>query len=241
MTDDGTAAAGRPPRLGIPFDEAARHVEHLGFLDVNGTAPQAPGGSNLVVALRERPTLVHFDPERVEHWVAEGGRGRLAEISRKPSVPPERRFLWGTIKVFDRLEVFNSFLTFGGTVRVVERDSATMLVVFSSHAPILRSTGHSQAVDLSTGEVGAFFARMMIPIDFTPGAEARITASAPMAIYAAFHASMEARFDASEELRASHPAFAAWCRRERRRLAALFGPDWEAGRALATELGLAGR
>ena len=237
MTLDATAP-GPPARLGISFDEAARHVEHLGFLDVNGSTPQAAGGSNLVVALRDHPTLTHFDPERVEHWVVADGRGRPAEITRATETPVERPFSWGTIRVVDRLEVYNSFLTFGGTVRVVARDPATTLVVLSSHAPILRSTGHSQGVDLSTGEVGAFFARMMVPIDFTPGAEARIAAAPPMALYGAFHASMEARFAASEELRASHPAFAAWSGRERRRLAVAFGPDWEAGRALATELGL---
>ncbi len=233
------AVTGRPPRLGITFDEAAHHVESLGFLDVNGTAPQAPGGANLVVALRERPTLVHFDPERVDHWIVEAGRGRPAEITRKTTLPLERPFSWGTIRVVDRLDVFNSFLTFGGIVRAVARDASTTLVVFSSHAPILRSTGHSQGVDLSTGEVGAFFARMMIPIDYTPGAEGRTAAAAPMALYAAFHVSMEARLDASEELRASHPAFGAWCRRERQRLATAFGPDWAAGGLLATELGLA--
>jgi hypothetical protein len=227
------------PRLGISIDEAARHVEHLGFLDVNGTAPQAAGGANLVVALRERPVLTHFDPERVEHWVAAGGRGRRAEITRATTVPLERAFAWGTIRVVDRLEVFNSFLTFGGTVRAVALDAATTIVVLASHAPILRSTGHSQGVDLSTGEVGAFFARMMIPIDFTPGAETRIADAAPMTVYAAFHASVQARLDASEELRASHPGFTAWCGRERHRLADVFRPDWEAGQALAGELGLA--
>ena len=237
MTSDATA--GRHPRLGISFDEAAEHVRNLGFLEVNGTAPQAPGGANLVVALRERPTLVHFDPERVEHWVAAGDRGRPAEITRATALRLERPFSWGTIRVVDRLEVFNSFLTFGGVVRAVARDASTTLVVFSSEAPILRSTGHSQGVDLSTGEVGAFFARLMIPIDFTPGAEARITAAGPMAIYSAFHASIDARLEDSEELRASHPGFDAWCHRERRRLAETFGPDWETGSALARDLGLA--
>jgi hypothetical protein len=230
---------GPPNPLGISIDEAARHVERLGFLDVNGTAPQAGGGANLVVALRERPVLTHFDPERVEHWVAVDGRGRPAEITRATVLPLERPFSWGTIRVVDRLEVYNSFLTFGGTVRAVARDAATTLVVLSSHAPILRSTGHSQGVDLSTGEVGAFFARMMIPIDFTPGAEARIAASSPVTVYAAFHASVHGRLDESDDLRESHPEFDAWCRRERQRLATLFGADWEAGQTLAVELGLA--
>jgi hypothetical protein len=233
-----SAAAGGSPRLGISIVEAARHVERLGFLDVNGTAPQAPGGANLVVALRERPTLLHFDPEHVEHWVVAGGRGRLTDITRATAVPFERSFSWGTIRVVDRLEVFNSFLTFGGTVRAAEIDATTTIVTFASHAPILRSTGHSQGVDLSTGEVGAFFARMMIPIDFTPGAETRIADASPMARYGAFHASIGARLRASEELRASHPGFAAWCKRERERLATTFAADWEAGRTLARDLGL---
>jgi hypothetical protein len=60
-----------------------------------------------------------------------------------------------------------------------------------------------------------------------------------MAIYAAFHASAQQRLGESGELRESHPDFAAWCRHERERLADLFGADWEAGRALAVELGLA--
>jgi hypothetical protein len=59
-----------------------------------------------------------------------------------------------------------------------------------------------------------------------------------MTVYAAFHASVEARFGASEDLRLSHPGFNAWCGRERHRLAGEFPADWEAGRALARELGL---
>ena len=60
-----------------------------------------------------------------------------------------------------------------------------------------------------------------------------------MAIYAAFHASAHERLGESGELREAHPDFAAWCRRERQRLADLFGADWAAGQALALELGLA--
>jgi hypothetical protein len=213
-------------------------VAHLGFLDVNGTAPQAPGGSNLVVALRDRPTLAHFDPERVEHWTFTAGKGQLGEVTRRTPVPLEHPFAWGTIRVVDRLEVFNSFLTFGGTLHAVEWDATTTIAVFSSHAPILRSTGHSQGVDLSTGEVGAFFARMRIPINFIPGAEQRIGEAAPMTVYAGFHAATWARLESSEELRETQPAFAAWCHRERLRLASTFAADWAAGRALAHELRL---
>jgi hypothetical protein len=226
------------PPLGIPMADAMRLVERLGFLDVQGTAPQAPGGANLVVALRERPTLEHFDPERVEYWVAHADRGRPAEITRRTTVPLEQPFEWGTIRVIDRLEVSNSFLSFGGTLRTVAVDAATMLTVFASHAPIMRAAGHSQQSDTWADEVGAFFAELIIPVHFTPGAEERVTAATPMAVYAAFHVSAAARYRASEELRLTHPGFAAWCGRERQRLATVFPADWEAGGALARELGL---
>jgi hypothetical protein len=237
MTSDLARREAQPP-LGIPMAEAMRFVEHLGFLDVHGTAPQSPGGANLVVALRERPSLEHFDPERIEYWIAHADRGRPAEITRKTAMPVEQPFEWGTIRVVDRLEVSNSFLTFGGTLRAAAVDASTTLVVFSSHAPILRSSGHSQQIDLSAGEVGAFFAEMIVPVHFMPGAEQRVAASTAMAVYAAFHVSAAARYEASEELRLTHPGFAAWCVRERRRLAAAFPADWEAGRTLARELGL---
>jgi hypothetical protein len=236
MTTEPTSRGG--PLLGIPLADAARYVERLGFHDVNGTSPQVPGGANLVVALRDRPALSHFDPERVEYWIDVAGRGQQAEITRKTSVPLERHFEWGTIKIVDRLEVSNSFLTFGGRLRAVALDPTTTLVVFSSHAPILRSAGHSQLVDPSTGEVGAFFARLRVPVDFTPGAEQRVAGAPSMTVYSAFHASVDARFGASEDLRLAHPNFTAWARRERHRLAAEFPADWKAGLALAQDLGL---
>lgn len=231
-------ARGGAHQIGIADSMAERAVEHLGFLVVNGTSPEAQGGANLVVALRDKPTLAHFDPERIDHWVAAAGRGKATEIDHKTAVPFERPFSWGTIRVVDRLEVSNSFLTFGGTIRAFAAGSGATIVVFSSPAPLVRAAGHSQGVDLSTGEIGAFFARAMIPIDFEPGAEARIAAEPPMTLYAAFQASVGARLRASNELRAAHPGFTAWCRRERGRLAESFPADWEEGQALARDLGL---
>ena len=164
-----STAPGPPDRLGISFDEAARHVERLGFLDVNGTAPQAAGGANLVVALRDRPTLTHFDPERVEHWVVRDGRGRPAEITRATRRRWTGRSRGARSGSWTGSRSTTRSSPSGERCATVARDPTTMLVVLSSHAPILRSTGHSQGVDLSTGEVGAFFARMMVPIDFDAG------------------------------------------------------------------------
>jgi hypothetical protein len=146
--------------------------------------------------------------------------------------------VWGTIRAVDRVEAFNSFLTFGGDVTVAALDPDTTIVVFESPAPIVRSTGHSQAVDPLTGEVGAFFARMKVPIDFQDGAEQRIAAMAPRALYGAMLAALQRRYAHREALRVAHPAIAAWAGREGHRMREEHRADWDAGEALTADLGL---
>ncbi len=236
MVQQGSSAFAAPGPFSIA--DAAAHLAHLGFLLANGSHPEEPGGAQLLVALRDRPTLEHFDPETIEHWMAVSGRGRLIQLTRATLAPLERSFSWGTIRAIDRLEVFNSFLTFGGRVRLVAIDASTTIAAFDSPAPIVRWSGHSQSVDPLTGEIGAFFARMMIPIDFTPGAEQRIADATPLALYASMLAGLQHRFAASPTLRDAHRAIATWSTQEARRLQERESHDWEAGLALARDLRL---
>ena len=74
MTDPGRAQSWA--------EEAAEALRDLGFTLLNSDRPAAPGGSQLLVALRDRPTLRHFDPELVTCWVAAEGRGRPLAIDR---------------------------------------------------------------------------------------------------------------------------------------------------------------
>ena len=205
---------------------------------VDGSHPEETGTAQLLVALRSRPTLEHFDPELVEHWVATGGRGRTAEITRATPIPRCEPFSWGVIRAVDRVEAFNLFLTFGGEVTVGALDADTTIVVFQSPAPIVRSTGHSQAVDPLTGEVGSFFARLKVPIGFAPGVEERIAAMAPRALYGAMVVALQRRFAHAERLREEHPAMAAWTAREARRMRGEHPADWEVGSQLTVELDL---
>lgn len=234
MVQQGSAASG--PTGPLSITDAAAHLAHLGFLLVNGSQPEEPGGAQLLVALRDRPTLEHFDPETIEHWMAVSGRGRLVQLTRATLAPLERPFSWGTIRAIDRLEVFNSFLTFGGRLRLAVVDAPTTIAVFDSPAPIVRWSGHSQSVDPLTGEIGAFFARMMIPIDFTPGAEQRIADATPLALYASMLAGLQHRFANSPTLRDAHHSMATWSAQEARRLQEGASHDWEAGLALARDL-----
>lgn len=235
-----TAGAGGPgDGIGLSIADAAGRVERLGFVVVNGAAPGRPGGANLVVALRSSPTQAHFDPELIQHWESVGGRGHLVERTRHSPLPLRRPYAWGTIRVVDRLNMANAFLSFGGTVRAEAVGPAETLVIFSSAAPIVRWTGHSQEPDPLAGEVGAFFAEIKVPIDFEPEAEARVAAATPVTLYAVLLQRLERRNEASESLRTGDEARAI--EREAQRIRESSPADWAAASELARSLGLAER
>lgn len=225
----------------LPLDRAATLVARLGFVlmhDDRLGEMSAPSGSHLVVALRDKPTLAHFDPERMTWYATTAGRGQEVEFHRSRSVPERTAVAWGPIHVVDRLEVQNAFLTFGGVARTAAPDPATTLVVIDSAVPILRWSGHSQDVDPLAPEIAAFFARLRIPIDFTPGAEATIAALAPMALYAAFVSDLHGRYQAARVLRDAHPHLAGWLSHEAHRLQQVAPADWAAGSRMLVDVGL---
>jgi hypothetical protein len=221
----------------LPFDRAAGMLARLGFELVHGDRPDIPGGVYLVVALREVPTLTHFDPARVEYWVSVAGKGRRAEVNRDTTLPFEASFAWGTIEVKDRLEVSNTFLTFGGLVAAQAVDSTTTIAQFASVAPILRWTGHSQDVDLFAAEVAAFYGRMRPAIDFTAGAEAMIAGLPPLALYAAVVADLRRRYARSAALQETHPRVNQLVSREMRWLESQAPEACESGHWLLRQLG----
>ncbi len=223
----------------VTVPEAAARLARLGFVVVNGTRPAEPGGAQLLVALRDHPTLEHFDPETVQHWEYSQGKGRIVDITRASHLPLHRPFSWGTIRATDRLEVYNSFLTFGGELEADRVDAATVALVFRSPAPLVRWTGHSQSVDPLAGEVGAFFARMMVPIDFVPGTEERVGLASPLELYAAFLESAgRRRVRPQSGAGAADDGTASWLAGEARRIREVAPAAWTTGSALAAELHL---
>jgi hypothetical protein len=170
----------------------AEALRTLGFTLLNSDRPAAPGGSQLLVALRDKPTFRHFDPELVTYWVAAAGRGRPLAIDRKEPAG-DRDILWGHVHVIDRLAVENRFLTFGGVVRIADVTPGLRVVQHVSPGPVVRWGGHSQGSDPLAGEIGAFFGRLIVPVDFAPGGEARLAAEPPEHLYAAFLRDVAAR------------------------------------------------
>jgi hypothetical protein len=217
---------------------AAWLLKDLGFSLVNSDHPGLRGGSNLLVAFRPRPTLRHFDPEAISYWVVRDGHGRVA--TWQPGDPDgDREVLWGSVRILDRLAVENRFLGFGGTLRIARVEAGATVLALRSSGPIVRWGGHSQGADQLAGAIGAFFARLMVPVDFEPGAELRVAGTPPRILYAAFIRDARARLSGRSRRSGADPRFDGWLLGESSRLAHQDADALAAGAALLVELGLA--
>lgn len=217
-------------------DEFARLIANLGFTLDHSATDLPRGGADLHVAIRDRPTLRHFDPEVIAYWVERDGRGRHAYFDRDSILPRDEPFEWGDVRIADRLGETNRFVVFGGDVLAADIDDGLIAVRFRSEAPILRAGGHSQGVDVLAPEAGAFFGRIMIPVDFRVGAEGRLATIDPAALYAGFIA------DFAHRLGKGRPDVAipgaGLMQREAARLQADHAAAWSSGLELLRSLGL---
>ncbi len=231
MTPQGSAA------LSAPIDPAAaaRLLADLGFF-AHPDLPNVAGDAYLLVALRDRPTLRHFDPERVDVWVNRGSRGSRLEIARQ-TAPLQTEFSWGSIVIVDRLGISNEYVACGGHLTVTDVGGVTIVVLVSS-APILRRGGHSQGWDQAAVDLAAFFGRVLLAVDYVAGFEARMAEAAPLARYAAFIAEAIARYRGSAPLRAAHADLWTLLGGEQARLLRDDPAAWAAGVDLVTAGGL---
>jgi hypothetical protein len=215
--DDGT----------VDSNAVAARLANLGFL-ADSDLPDTPGPATLLVALRRRPTLRHYDPELVEFWVTEQGRGRRTTLTKDSRLPMDGDFSWGLIRIVDRLLVSNEYLTFGGHVSAVSVEDETY-VVFTSPAPLLRRGGHSQGFDVGSKDLGAYFGRIMVAIDYTAGFEGRMAEATPVERYAAFVADVTDRYRGSPQLRTAHADLWRSLQVEETRLRTTAAETWAAG------------
>ena len=227
------------PSDGRWLEQAEKLLAGLGFCLTEADPAHGVDAAHLLVAIRPQPTLAHFDPERVEYWATESGRGRPRVLDLETHVPNTSDFAWGQIALVDRLGVRNEFLSFGGSMRVQTTADGTVYVDCSSHAPILRWSGHSQAVDPMAGEVGAFLARLKVPIDFVPGTEALIAQAAPSTLYCAYVQYVRDRLTQARTLREANRWLAEWCLKETTRLQTAVPDHWKAATELRKQLSAA--
>jgi hypothetical protein len=229
------ATAEHPREAGPNLRTAARRLAPWGFL-ADPDLPDRPGPASLVVALRERPTLRHYDPEVVEFWATHDGRGAHQTITRAARMPLRTDVSWGEIRIVDRLGESNGYLGFGGRcdADLIDDD---VIVEFTSRAPILRRGGHSQGWDLGADAVGAFFGRLLVTVDYVPGFEERLAHATPLTRYAAFIQDAERR-DRNMPISALElRPFSATVRTEASRLRWKHPDEWRNGAALLEDVG----
>ena len=199
---------------------AAGLLAELGFRLVEADRT-GNGDSHLLIALRTTPTLQHFDPESVAYYAPCGSTAALVTIDRSiaghAGDRAQRRVLWGHVRVVDRIPVQNRFLTFGGNLRAAAVDDGLSILDLRSPAPIVRWGGHSQATDPVAAAVGAFFGRLMVPVDYVAGVAEKVDGLPPEVLYRAFLLDALAR-SRRTQLHDLQPSafdtwlFAAWAR-----------------------------
>ena len=212
---------------------AADRLSKLGFLAI-ADLPDRNGPGLLLVAIRPRPTLRHFDPETIEYWTSHEGRGVRRTIGRDTPTPIDEPFSWGLIRLADRLGVTNEYLAFGGRIEA-DRVEDSVVVRFVSSAPILRRGGHSQGVDAGAETLGAWFGRLLLAVDVRPGFEAELAAADPLVRYAAFLQDALERLHASAEIRSVYGDLACLLGGEADRLQREHPDTWRAGLKLRPE------
>ena len=213
---------------------ASRALDGWGFL-VQPDLPDRPGPAFLLVAIRQEPELTHFDPETIDYWTSEKGIGRHARLTRDTALPVDSEFSWGTVRLADRLHATNEYLTFGGHLASAKIGDL-VVAVFTSPAPILRRGGHSQGWDDVAENLGAFFGRVKIAIDYVPGFETTFGGLSPETRCAAFFADLVDRLRSNRALREAHPLLWKLAVAEERRLGRDAPVAWSTGQELAASL-----
>ncbi|NJD28675.1 MAG: hypothetical protein FIA92_10315 [Chloroflexi bacterium] len=221
---------------------AAELLRPLGFVLINAGDPGAPAGSHLLVALRDVPTLEHFDPETIAFY-GQTREGKVEVVTLDRAVIGElgitgRDVLWGHLHVVDRLRVENRFLSFGCRLRIARLDPTLTALDFTSPGPIVRWGGHSQGTDWLAAAIGAFFGRLILAVDFRKGAESRLAATPPAVLYAAFLAHEDPRREQIARRLGLQRSGAGWIHAERERLRAEDRGAWSAGQELLADLDL---
>ena len=210
--------------------DVAERIGRWGFL-AHPDLPDGPGPASLLVALRAAPTMQHYDPEAIDYWVSEDGRGERRTITHASAMPRSEEYSWGLIRLVDRLGVSNEYLTFGGHLDAALIDGV-VVAAFTSPAPLLRRGGHSQSWDPGADAIGGFFARMMVAVDYKPGFEAALAETDPLTRYAAFIRDTDLRRRSTCEPALADDDLARIARREATRLRVSAPAAWAAADAL---------
>lgn len=138
-------------------------VENWGYYLLPKSHSHSPGYTGLLVAIRERPTKKHFDPERISLQVLdEQGVPQGMTFHLKWHLTKSRRVCAGRVILRDREEKEIEFYTFGGSCESVSVSGETVYSLRST-APILQLTEKGESLsDLLAGEMEILIAKQHV-------------------------------------------------------------------------------
>jgi hypothetical protein len=215
--------------------EAASVMGELGFLVVPG-APGRDSTAYLLVAIRQHPTLTHYDPESVLYWTHEGLHDEPVDFDKSVPLPIDTSFSWGTVRVSDRLGVANEYLTFGGRL-VAQHVDGARIAVFATPGPMIRRGGHSQGWDPGSAHLAAYFARLRACLGRDHELDVRVTGMSPLGRYSAYLAGAINGFAEAPALSGDRHAELRHLRAEAERIHHDHPDEWSDGLRLLAALG----
>jgi len=115
----------------------ARMMARWGYYLAPDRHPYAPGRHMLLIAMREIPTEMHFDPEVIQLRMGETGDSlNWSTIRLKSPLCGQRQAGLGRIIVSDRVDKRIEFFTYGATIEAVHGHNEVVYAL-RSPAPIL--------------------------------------------------------------------------------------------------------
>ena len=126
-------------------EHLVHQVENWGYYLLPRTNPHSPGHTGLLVAIRETPTRMHFDPESIKVQILDqDGTPEWATLHRKWRLWAPSRICAGRVILRDRLKKTVEFFTFGGMIESVSVPGETVYSL-RSPAPVIDLTETSES------------------------------------------------------------------------------------------------
>ncbi|MGE5140398.1 MAG: hypothetical protein ACM3JD_13105 [Rudaea sp.] len=181
-------------------------MEHWGYYLLPPTYAESPGYTGLLVALREHPTLKHFDPESLSIPLVRPD-GRIEETRMTLEHPSAAaRVCIGPVALTDRKNKQERFFTYGGTLESTSVPGETVYSLRSS-APILwLSAQGTCGGDHLASETGLLLAETRAGFgEREDEFYRRLSSLEPLALYVACLYSIFEDYEHSPDLRDSFP------------------------------------
>lgn len=121
-------------------DSLVKRMEDWGYYLLPKSHPDSPGYSGLLVAIRDKPTMMHFDPEEIHLRIRDvREEASWVTLSLEPFFHQSTPVCASCVRLHDRIGKETRFFTFGGALRA-EMIPGETVYALTSPAPILACT-----------------------------------------------------------------------------------------------------